>query len=325
LILSLGHKLALALLVLPTLAWAGPPRLLFPLDCKIGKTCFIQQYVDRDPGPGAMDFTRGPLSYDGHKGTDIRVPFRRQIRGRGVAIRAAAAGIVIATRNVMPDIAQGEPGAPDVRKRECGNGVVLDIGAGWRTQYCHMRKGSVLVKKGAHIRQGQIIGQVGLSGLSQFPHVHFQLSKDGKIVDPFRPGSLTDGTIRPELWQDQIPYQAGGILGAGFGKRALTFTDIRNGPVRLDRLSPTAPALTLWGFFFGLQKGDTIELAITAPTGAPFITDTFAIKKAKASAFRMVGRKHSGRDWQKGAYQGDIIWRRQGRELYRQSVELTIK
>ena len=50
---------------------AGDFSLAFPLDCTLGDTCFIQQFVDQDPSPAARDFTCGSLTYDGHKGTDI--------------------------------------------------------------------------------------------------------------------------------------------------------------------------------------------------------------------------------------------------------------
>ena len=47
-----------------TPALAGPLQLALPLDCTLGETCFIQNYVDNDPGAGAADFTCGTLTYD---------------------------------------------------------------------------------------------------------------------------------------------------------------------------------------------------------------------------------------------------------------------
>jgi hypothetical protein len=41
--------------------------------CELGKICFVQNYVDVDPGPAALDFTCGSATYDGHKGIDIRL------------------------------------------------------------------------------------------------------------------------------------------------------------------------------------------------------------------------------------------------------------
>ena len=50
-----------------------PFSLSLPVDCEIGKTCFVQNYVDHDPGPGKQDFQCRAMTYDGHEGTDFRV------------------------------------------------------------------------------------------------------------------------------------------------------------------------------------------------------------------------------------------------------------
>ena len=77
------------------------PLLSLPLDCGSTKPCIIQNYVDRQAGPEARDFMCGALSYDGHKGTDFRIPDLAQMR-KGVSVRAAAAGKVIGIRLVPP-------------------------------------------------------------------------------------------------------------------------------------------------------------------------------------------------------------------------------
>ena len=74
------------------LALAGPAAALelsAPLDCP---DCYIQSYVDRDPGPGAADYTCGALSYDGHNGTDFRTATIAEMR-EGVPVIAAAPGV----------------------------------------------------------------------------------------------------------------------------------------------------------------------------------------------------------------------------------------
>ena len=63
-----------------------------------------------------------------------------------------------------------------------GNVVVLDHGNGVRTRYAHMRK--FVVKNGERVRQGQKIGEVGSTGLSTGPHLHFEVWKNGKPVNP---------------------------------------------------------------------------------------------------------------------------------------------
>ena len=48
-----------------------PIKLAFPFDCVPGQTCYIEDYVDLDPGPGHTDCRWGIKSRNGHKGTDI--------------------------------------------------------------------------------------------------------------------------------------------------------------------------------------------------------------------------------------------------------------
>src|SRR5215831_9272833 len=79
----------------------GAPQFALPIDCQIGKTCIVQNYVDHEPGPAARDYRCGSLTYDGHKGTDIRIP-DRSLFERGVAVLAAASGRVRALRDGMP-------------------------------------------------------------------------------------------------------------------------------------------------------------------------------------------------------------------------------
>src|SRR5689334_1198396 len=77
--------------------------LSLPLDCKVGETCFIQQYFDHDPSNGAKDYRCGPMAYDGHDGVDLRVPTLGAQRA-GVTVVAAAAGTVKGTRDGMADV-----------------------------------------------------------------------------------------------------------------------------------------------------------------------------------------------------------------------------
>src|SRR3546814_4264441 len=67
----------------------------------MGAVCTVQNYIDHDPGPGWRDHSCGPLSYDGHRGIDIRVPTQIEMR-RGVAVIAAADGEVPVARDGQP-------------------------------------------------------------------------------------------------------------------------------------------------------------------------------------------------------------------------------
>lgn len=68
--------------------------------------------------------------------------------------------------------------------RESGFGkhVVIDHGFGYRTLYAHMSKYNV--KRGQKVKRGEIIGYVGNTGLSHGPHLHYEVHKNGKRVNP---------------------------------------------------------------------------------------------------------------------------------------------
>src|SRR3954464_1402100 len=96
------------------------PELALPIACDIGSSCIVQNYVDRDAGPAARDYRCGFLTYDGHKGTDIRVIDADALR-RGVGVLAAAAGRVRAVRDGMADVTVNALKDSAVAGREAGN------------------------------------------------------------------------------------------------------------------------------------------------------------------------------------------------------------
>jgi murein DD-endopeptidase MepM/ murein hydrolase activator NlpD len=56
-----------------------------------------------------------------------------------------------------------------------GNHVVIDHGDGEFSVMVHMKPGSVRVKKGDHVKQGEQVGSIGFSGDTFLPHLHYQL------------------------------------------------------------------------------------------------------------------------------------------------------
>lgn len=96
-----------------------------------------------------------------HFGTDYAAP-------HGTPIRATAAGTVIEA---------GYNGGN-------GNYVKIKHNNTYTTQYLHMSK--ILVKKGQHVPQGHVIGNVGSTGLATGPHVCYRFWKNGKQVDPLK-------------------------------------------------------------------------------------------------------------------------------------------
>jgi murein DD-endopeptidase MepM/ murein hydrolase activator NlpD len=97
----------------------------------------------------------------------------------GANIVAPGAGTVVGMVNGAPD----EPADPtpqsfarDPMFAIYGNYIVIDHGNGEFSQLGHLKKGSIRVRIGERVRQGQSIAQAGASGTSLFPHLHYQLT-----------------------------------------------------------------------------------------------------------------------------------------------------
>tara|TARA_A100000171_G_scaffold53027_1_gene75530 strand:- start:7200 stop:8444 length:1245 start_codon:yes stop_codon:yes gene_type:complete len=96
-----------------------------------------------------------------HKGTDFAAPL-------GTPILATADGTVTKSE----------------RRGGNGNYVKLKHNSTYETQYLHMKKRNVRV--GEFVRQGDVIGWIGMTGNTGGPHVCYRFWKNGKQVDPFR-------------------------------------------------------------------------------------------------------------------------------------------
>jgi len=300
---------------------AGAFSLELPVDCSLGEDCYIQQFADHDPGPGARDFLCGTLSYDGHDGTDFGIPTLADM-ARGVPVLAAAAGEVTGVRDGVPDILMTDPGAPDLTGRECGNGVVLRHPDGWETQYCHLRQGSVAVAPGDMVAAGAVLGRVGLSGMTEFPHLHLSVRRDGVAVDPFAPDGTPACGTRPEtLWADPPETPAGGLLTLGFADDVPAYDAIKAG----DAIPPPRrdSALVLWGYFFGGRQRDVVEITITGPTGE-VIDHSALIDGTQGLFFRAAGKRAPEGGWPAGTYEGAVRLVRDGVTVDEGQVTFTL-
>ena len=303
--------LAAALAVGPAAALAQPV-LSLPLDCTPGEDCHVQNYVDRKAGPGAADFACGTLSYDGHNGTDFAVGSLQAMRD-GVEVRAAAAGIVRGTRDKWPDIAVGTAGAPELGGQDCGNGVAIDHGGGWITQYCHMKQGSVAVRSGERVEAGQRIGEVGLSGRTEFPHIHVSVSHNGVTVDPF------DAEMDPacgsgvQLWADPPDYRATGIVASGLLPRMPDYAELKDAPPSTAAWpAAEGPAVVAWLRAFGGREGDVLRFRIDGPDGR-FHEVREVLEEDQADFFRGTGRRAPEGGFPVGRYTARMEIVRDGR------------
>lgn len=118
-----------------------------------------------------------------HKGTDFAAAI-------GTPILATANGTVVES----------------ARRGGNGNYVKIRHNATYSTQYLHMSKR--LVKVGDFVKQGDVIGKVGMTGNTSGPHVCYRFWKNGRQVDPFRQ-KLPDAKALSEKYKpDYLEYIA---------------------------------------------------------------------------------------------------------------------
>ncbi|MEQ9694910.1 M23 family metallopeptidase [Shimia sp. SDUM112013] len=312
-----------SLIALPAM---GEPSFIQPIDCELGETCYIQNYVDRDPGPGFRDFACDRLTYDGHKGTDFAILGDVDINTyfRGLDVLAAADGVVLGVRNTMADKPHPSDRSQDVSGKECGNGVVIDHGDGWHTQYCHLKNQSVRVKQGQSVTAGDVLGQTGLSGLTSFRHLHFSVRKDGQIVDPFSADSDATCTDTPrQIWAEPVAHVPTGLIAIGVHDAVPDYEDLVALPRTPNHWAHPPAALVIWAMGYGSDPADRVALILTGPDGAVFDT-AIPLDKAQSRYFRAYGKKRPAGGWPSGTYTGTATIERNGQVMAQDTLRFTL-
>lgn len=121
-------------------------RFILPVDGRLSSPFGLKRFFNKQP--------RRP-----HSGLDIAAP-------EGAIIKAPADGKVLNTGNYFFN----------------GNTIFLDHGQGLITMFCHMN--SIDVKEGTLVKQGEVIGKVGMTGRVTGPHLHWSVSLNNTRVEP---------------------------------------------------------------------------------------------------------------------------------------------
>jgi murein DD-endopeptidase MepM/ murein hydrolase activator NlpD len=111
----------------------------------------------------------------------------------GKPVLAVADGVVVETKDGIPDNVPGGRAVPINLETVGGNYLLIELGPGRYAFYAHLVPGSLRVSAGDRVRRGQVIGLVGNSGNSTEPHLHFH------VVDGVAAGTTTLGA-------EGIPY-----------------------------------------------------------------------------------------------------------------------
>jgi murein DD-endopeptidase MepM/ murein hydrolase activator NlpD len=165
-------------IVAANLTHVGNDFYAFPYENELG----FNDYYDEDGRSLRKTFLRAPLNftrissrYSGrrfhpvqkrwkaHLGTDYAAP-------TGTPIMSTADGVIIAAKYTSAN----------------GNYVKVRHNSTYTTQYLHMSKIKPGIKNGVRVKQGDVIGYVGSTGLATGPHVCYRFWVNGKQVDPYK-------------------------------------------------------------------------------------------------------------------------------------------
>ncbi len=155
------------------------------------------RFVNRGKTYTAVRYTnkQGNTSYYRADGSSMRKAFIRTPvdfarissrfslgrRHRSARTRASTTLPPSAHRSRPPETARSSK--PDARGGY-GNAVVIQHGQRYRTIYGHMSRFAKGIRAGTSVKQGQIIGYVGMTGLATGPHLHYEFQINGRHVDP---------------------------------------------------------------------------------------------------------------------------------------------
>ena len=160
----------------------------------------IYDYYDEDANNLRKQFLKAPLNY---RRISSRYNLKRYIKyygrvkpHRGTDFAAAIGTPIVSTAN----------GTVVESRYRGGNGNYVKVkhNSTYSTQYLHMRKRAV--KVGDYVKQGDVIGTVGMTGSTAGPHVCYRFWKHGQQVDPFRQKLPSAKPIKEDLKESYLSF-----------------------------------------------------------------------------------------------------------------------
>ncbi|MFK8044856.1 MAG: peptidoglycan DD-metalloendopeptidase family protein [Crocinitomicaceae bacterium] len=278
-------KLLTIFLLILIVTNAYSQNLTIPIDGVVGQDYIIVNYPDWHLQDGTVlvqdgflnDHQCGTKTYDGHQGTDFTIRGFTQMDS-GVNVLASADGQITYFIDSLYD-------------RETAGNVALSLGnyieiyhasTNTYSYYAHLKKNSVTVQTGDFVIAGQAIAQVGSSGNSTDPHLHYEL---------WNPGLITDPTIDPwgipcdsgsTLWNSPPVYDTSfavwecGLVNYDSVENFVPFTwySLRERLGQKDTFNVNDPFFTFWCLQYGLKIGDETAVEWYEPNGDLYFTET---------------------------------------------------
>jgi hypothetical protein len=220
------------------------PKFIMPLEHSAWTDWTMVNYVDVNLAPGAPgDYNGGTWTYDGHNGWDFTAANWR-MPDAGWDIYAAAGGTVIDADDGHYDRNSTAPYPPS-------NYVTIDHGNGFTTTYYHLRLNTVAVSEGDVVVKGQKIGEMGSSGSSTNPHLHWGVYYHGMQVEP--------AVNYLSYFSSSMSYANAhdAVLDAGI-TNAAPAGQMYDGPTTIDNFN-AGDTVWFWNVLGGVGVGDSVQ------------------------------------------------------------------
>ncbi len=162
----------------------------------------ILEYFDQEANNLRSTFLRAPVKFQYRLSS--RYNLKRRIAYYGYKVRPHK-GTDFAAPIGTPIVATAD-GTVTESTRRGGNGKYVKIkhNGTYSTQYLHMKAQNV--KRGDFVRQGDVIGWIGMTGNTGGPHVCYRFWKNGRQVDPFKEELPAAEPIADSLRSDYLTY-----------------------------------------------------------------------------------------------------------------------
>jgi len=174
------------------------------------------------------------------------------------------------------------------------------------------------------------LGLVGLSGNTEFPHLHFSVRFHGKIIDPVSGLGKGSGcnNIKNSLWETTagvaLEYIATGILKLAFADQLPARKPYYEHLNAIKILSEDTNKIIFWSHVFGVHKGDRFTMQIISPDGEILANKEETIRTNQAQRLNMIGRQRKQSIWPTGTYKGSYILQRSVDDQYKTVLNKTI-
>ncbi len=288
-------------------------KLGLPVDCTVNQDCWVMNYVDFDLSDNNYtDPNCQSRTYDTHKGTDFAI-LDEKAMNNGVPVIAVKDGIIDRLRDGEDDTWKTTTDLDKIKqeRKECGNAIMINHNDETKSIYCHLRQNSIIVEKGQNVKKGDILGMVGMSGFTEFPHLHYGLVKNKEIIDPFtgRKSSSNCGldNIKP-LWDKglNLSYQPFVIQSSGFSATIPTLDHLGRDAASINQISLNDKNIVFWAILLGVRVDDVIQLTIYDANNKIYTTQEITQDRNRARQLYYIGKKINDQNLTAGAYTAQV-------------------